>query len=162
MSRAIPLEDRLENRYRVDTRTGCWLWLGDKRNGYGSVWVNGVRGYAHRAIYELYNGTIPTGMNACHRCDTPACVNPDHIFIGTQRDNIADMAAKGRSRRPPLHHGEAHHFAKLTLEKVDQIRLRYKRGESQYALAREYEVSQTTISQVVRNTTWVHEGQVAS
>lgn len=77
---------------------GCWLWLGPTANGYGVFNDQGRRVRAHRAAYEQANGPIPDGMVICHKCDTPSCVNPDHLFCGTQRDNVRDMAVKGRHR----------------------------------------------------------------
>jgi hypothetical protein len=97
MSRAIPLRERLVGRWTVD-ENGCWLWLGDKRNGYGSVWVDGRRQYAHRAIYAELVGPIAPGLVVRHNCDTPACVNPEHLEPGTQADNLRDMSDRGRWR----------------------------------------------------------------
>lgn len=99
----------------------CWLWTGTKNNcGYGTIGRGGVTPSgsprmttAHRVAWELYRGPIPGGMVICHRCDRPACVNPDHLFVGSQRDNVRDAIAKGRhflprgisrAARPP--HGE--------------------------------------------------------
>ena len=76
---------------------GCLLWTGAaKPSGYGNINVDGRTESTHRAAYMAFNGEIPHGMVVCHHCDTPACVNPDHLFIGTQKDNLSDMDAKGR------------------------------------------------------------------
>ena len=76
--------------------SGCWLWNGGPSGGYGKVTVEQRRIGAHRAAYEAFREPIPAGMEVCHRCDTPPCVNPDHLFLGTRRQNMEDMMKKGR------------------------------------------------------------------
>lgn len=81
----------------AETLEGCWIWIGAKhKNGYGST-KRHKSGYAHRYIYELMIGKIEDGLCVCHKCDNPSCVNPDHLFLGTQLDNIQDRVKKGRS-----------------------------------------------------------------
>lgn len=86
----------------VDPNSGCWLWLKcvNTSNGYGRVCWRGKASYAHRASYERHFGEIPPGINVLHKCDTPACIRPDHLFLGTQQDNVDDMVAKGRQVKP--------------------------------------------------------------
>ena len=82
----------------VKKTSGCWIWEGGRDGkGYGRVWHEGKRKGAHRVAYELVVGKIPTGMCACHHCDNPICVNPEHIFIGTHKDNMRDCTAKSRN-----------------------------------------------------------------
>ena len=137
---------------KVDKTGGCWLWRGNLSPGryrYGRF-SNG-RGQwlrAHRIAWELTNGPIPAGLFLCHRCDTPACVNPDHLFLGTHADNMADRGAKGRQLK-----GERHHKAKLTAAQVADIRARYGRIRVGY-LAAAYGVNRSTIHRIVRGGGW--------
>jgi len=136
---------------------GCWEWTSsffDK--GYGQF--KAVTGRppvrAHRFSWELHNGPIPDGLKVLHRCDNPPCVRPEHLFIGTEGDNTADMIAKGRQG---AHVGSASHAfktsrRKLTDEDIAAIRLR--QGETARAIARDYGVSHTTIVRLLNGTSW--------
>lgn len=139
----------------------CWLWTGAlNAYGYGQISRPGKRGgnvTAHRAIFELHSGgPIPDGLFVLHRCDTPKCVNPAHLFLGTQADNIADMMAKGRCRSRGLS-GERNGIAKLNEETVRRIRERYAAGGvSQQQLADEAGVTRAAISAVLTRKNWGH------
>lgn len=99
----------------VEKTDDCWLWKGAvSMAGYGRFWNDGRMCQASRFSYELVHGKIPKGKEACHRCDTPACVNPEHIFIGTHRENLLDASAKGRIGKPSerlTHCKRGHPFA---------------------------------------------------
>ena len=120
--RIVSIEDYFHSRYSVDKKTGCWNWNGaDNGRGYGEFSVgvgkNRKRYLAHRVSVEINRGPIAEGLFVCHKCDNRKCVNPDHLFLGTCKDNLMDMAAKGRSTR-----GTKDSQAKLTDPEVLAIR----------------------------------------
>lgn len=87
-------------KYIEEKESGCIEWIGGKDpNGYGRFSLSGKGDYAHRASYEIFKGPIPTGLCVCHKCDNPRCVNPDHLWLGTQTENIKDRDAKGRHKK---------------------------------------------------------------
>lgn len=137
----------------------CWEWTGRRSgSGYGTVVVFKKQQVAHRVAWGLANGPIPDGMLVCHRCDNPVCVRPDHLFLGTHLDNMRDMWAKGRAR-PGIKRGTEQSQAKLTDERVCEIRQKHKAGLGSYrSLAREYGVGETAIARIVRNERWRHVG----
>jgi hypothetical protein len=154
--RRIPLIDRFFRHLGRKTATGCILWAGGtNRKGYGQLGSGGkyapVIG-AHRASYELFVGHIPDDLHVLHRCDNPPCVNPTHLFLGTNADNKADSVAKGRHRK-----GERPTCTKLTEADVLAIRERYRRGGvSHRQLAKEYGVAHAQIGNLLRGTSWKH------
>lgn len=92
-------EERFHESYIIDADTGCWLWIGTIGSyGYGHFYANKKLHRAHRYSWELKNGPIPKGLLVCHHCDKPPCVNPSHLFVGTQMENIHDAMRKGRIR----------------------------------------------------------------
>lgn len=87
----------LEGKYIPVTESGCWIWVGSHTTaGYGRIYVARRAVMAHRASYAVKHGEIPSGKIICHKCDTPSCVNPDHLFVGTHKDNSQDMVRKNR------------------------------------------------------------------
>jgi len=133
------------------TETGCKIWMGRMvRNGYGSYYLGKNQTMsAHRFAYENRYGPIPDGMCVCHRCDVRSCVNPDHLFLGTALENILDKVSKGRQTR-----GEAMHTAKLTREKVLEIRRIPRVRGDRVALAAIYGVVPDTISDIRCGKSW--------
>jgi HNH endonuclease len=148
---------------KVDKRDAneCWLWIGFTLKPRGSGWGNygcinsGGKGrplLAHRVSWEIANGPVPDGMLVCHHCDNPPCVNPRHLFLGTQSDNMNDCSAKGRVRSPKSR-GETHPMAKLTKAKV--LLIRAARGEkSARELALRLGVCRNSIHNIWSGRTW--------
>ncbi len=133
----------------------CWLWEGAESSGYGHlVWKGRRKQGAHRVAWELARGPVPDGLWVLHSCDNPLCVRPDHLFLGTNADNIADAFAKGRM---PL--GSEHHSAKLDPEKVRAIRARIAAGEALAAIARDFGVSDQALFKLRDGKTWKHIDQ---
>lgn len=149
---AKTLEERFWDQCEPDGRQ-CWEWDGYiGARGYGFIKNNYRTLLAHRVSWELHNGPIPEGMYVCHRCDNPACVNPDHLFIGTAKDNSADRDRKGRANNPT---GSRRSNAKLTEQQVAEIRSSKERGVD---LAKRYGVSPAVICVARKGKTWRHVG----
>lgn len=144
---------------RVNRGPDCWLWTGATTNSNGYLYgvLRRHRRWqrAHRYAYELAVGPIPEGMLVCHACDVPLCVRPDHLFLGTHRDNTQDMLRKRRHGRERVH-GSAHHKAKLTESDVQEIRRKRADGAALGPLASEYGVSKGLIWQIVSRRIWTH------
>lgn len=156
----IPLHERFWQN--VNKTDDCWLWTGavrsDSKFPYGVINSGGHGGKAlraHRLSYEMHHGEIPKGYFVCHRCDNPRCVNPDHLFLGTNKDNMVDCKAKGRNKYPGGAKGEDHPMARFTQEQIDKIRSEYA-GEKPVlrVLAERYDASITHIHRIVRGKSW--------
>jgi hypothetical protein len=143
---------------RVQKGPSYWLWTGARRHAYGEILDHGHKLYTHRVAYELTYGPLLPGQKVCHHCDTPLCVRPDHLFAGTQADNLRDCDRKGRKGGfviPELRpRGERCHQSKLTAAQVREIRERHAQGEAIRALAQAYGVAQNSARRVIRRTSW--------
>jgi len=164
----ITLLQRIENSI-VKQENGCWEWNKHlDKDGYGQISVKGTDGIhrncrSHRVMYELKHGEIKDGLLACHTCDNRKCCNPDHIFLGTAKDNAEDMVAKGRSVvssgafTSEKTKGEKNGRSLLTQEDVDEIRARrdkgLKYGELK-AMAEEFGIAYVTIQKIVAGKLW--------
>lgn len=134
----------------------CWNWIGSKNDGYGQIGLGSKLLRAHRFSYQLHNGEIPKGMFVCHKCDNRACVNPDHLWLGTNEENQKDMRMKHRDNYGS-YNGEKHHKAKLVKENIPEIKKLYKSGKfTQQELAELFGVHQTVISYIILNKIWQH------
>ena len=147
-------EERFIDKYEI-MDTGCWEWTGSKLpKGYGLLGMKDPDGKwrpkgAHRISYILYKGPIPEGMEVCHECDNPSCVNPNHLWLGTGKQNAEDMVEKGRSTK-----GERNPSSKLTVEQVEAIKIDTRVHDQ---IAPDYGVSRSLISQIKRGVIWNYE-----
>lgn len=144
----------------TDASDGCWLWRGAKnRAGYGVASTHACEErLVHRVSYSLFVGRIPCGQMVCHKCDTPACVNPNHLFAGTQTDNMRDMVRKGRKAPAFVDcKGENHRAAKLTESDVIAIRTLAREGNLYFReIADLFGLHGKSVSVIVRGHTWRH------
>lgn len=132
-----------------EPNTGCWLWTRSvDGKGYGAITYAKKHQRAHRISYAAFKDIIPEGLYVCHKCDVRACVNPDHLFLGTLQENFKDMRLKGRSCK-----GSKKWSAKLTEEQVLAIR---KDSRSSFVIGKEYGVSKVAIEMIKRRATWRH------
>lgn len=148
MAKTIPIEQRFW--MKVKKTDSCWLWTGMKdRDGYGKIKKNKKTIRAHRLSYEIHFETHPKDLLVRHKCDVPACVNPEHLFLGTSADNTHDRHAKGRTAKGN---------ARIDQEKADEIRrLFFLESKNQSEIARLFGVTQACIWLIVENRTWKSE-----
>lgn len=157
----IGLDRRAIDRFwsKVSKSTGCWLWSGTlQQKGYGTLMVDNERHSVHRIAWTLHFGPIPHRLMVCHSCDVPSCVNPNHLFLGTNSDNMRDAAQKHRlhaQRHPDLYRGDRNMRATVTAEIVLAIRAQ-KGRRSMRALAMEYGVSRSAICHIQQRRVWAH------
>jgi len=154
--------ERFMSRVHPEPMSGCWLWTGGMhRSGYGML----RSGKTHRVSWRLFRGEIPQGLYVLHKCDVRCCVNPDHLFLGSHRDNMKDMSRKGRGRSasgdshparrtPGWSQGERNGRARLDDARVIAMRRSHAQGETIASLARRYRVSERTAGQAIHRETW--------
>lgn len=152
----MDIGERFWSKVDIRGEDDCWEWTAYLEDGYGKIRIAGKSVLAHRVAYELTKGPIPEGLCVCHRCDNRKCVNPRHLWLGTNADNVADREAKGRNRLPDCK-GEAHGNAKLTAEDVLRIRELYDDGGyTQKEIARLFGIARTQVSRIVNGHHWRH------
>lgn len=145
------LAQRLEKHSIPEPNSGCFLWLASVNEwGYGTLRWHGATRRAHRLMWELQNGPITDGRQVLHKCDNPACINPKHLRIGTNADNVADKVSKGRQAKLK---GSETGAAKLTEKEVLEIRASSK---TQRALGLKYGVTQSAIHCILARKCWTH------
>ena len=155
-----PIKTKFQEKYTVDKKTGCWLWNGGlDKVGSGTIKYEGKDYRAHRLSYQMHTGIDPAGVCICHKCDIRHCVNPEHLFLGTDRDNIDDKVKKDRQAK-----GESQGLSKLKdadVVLIKQFCLRHPpESGSPYSpgtfLARWFGVTGQTISYIRLGKTWKH------
>lgn len=156
-----PIEARFWPKVDVRGPDECWEWQASTdRKGYGRIgrgragtgWI-----YAHRASWQLEHGReLSSDELVCHRCDNPPCVNPAHLFVGSDADNLADMRRKGRGFVPEPQRGEDQHAARITEDDVRTIRRRRAAGETLRSIADDYGYTEAGISRICLRKTWGH------
>lgn len=139
-------EERFWDKVDKNGILGCWIWTAARVNKYGVIGLFGKMVKAHRISWELHNGEIPNGLDVLHKCDNEYCVNPNHMFLGTQADNMHDMINKGRA---------AWQSGLAILTKKEVLEIRNATG-TQQEIAEQYSVSQPTISNIKSNKSWKH------
>jgi hypothetical protein len=146
---------------------GCWIWNGAKtgntERAYGVISIKSVRVapmLVHRVVYESRFGPVPDGLDVCHSCDNRLCVNPDHLWTGTRKQNMQDCASKGRhwsqtgKYSPPK--GSSHPMARINEDDVVEIRKLHSSGKSMAEIGRAFGVTKTSVWQIIRMKNWTH------
>jgi hypothetical protein len=137
--------ERFWSKVDKSDEAGCWNWTATKhRQGYGMIRINGKMVGSHRYSWEMHHGPVPNGIEVCHTCDNPTCVNPSHLFLGSHADNMFDRSVKGRAA------------VKLNEEQVRTMRARYANGERQAKIAADIGVDPSLVSLIVRRKAWAH------
>lgn len=138
----LPIWERIRRSYKVCPVTGCFNWIRDRSMaGYGRISYLSKRIYAHRLVWTLHNGPIPRHLHVCHHCDNPRCVNPDHLFLGTNHDNIKDKQIKGRAAK------------KLTHQEIIEIR---NDPRSSAQVAKSFKIDASMVRLIRSRKSWNH------
>lgn len=148
----LSVKERLETGMEVDENTGCHIWIrGKDPDGYGRLKSRNKTDRAHRLSYETYVGEIPKGLMVLHKCDNPSCINPSHLFLGDQRENIGDMLRKGRSNYAK---GEKSGSAKLKESDIIRIVSCFVRNVSDRKIAKDFQTTRANVQSIRKGKTW--------
>lgn len=152
--------ERFWSKIKFAGTDDCWEWQANRSiAGYGKYKVSGEKRLAHRLLFIQLYGAIPSDIMVCHKCDNPACCNPNHLWAGTAKDNIQDMIKKGRankSRNGIYPRGSEHWQAKLSETDIPTIRERLLSGELKSSIAKSYGITVTPLRQIELGITWKH------
>ncbi len=147
-------KEQFNESYDKPCNSGCWEWKKEKNKfGHGRFWIGRSRFAAHRVAYTLTYGVTPTNKDVCHKCDNPACVNPEHLFLGTTTDNMRDRCKKRRHNAP---YGVNHHNSKLDTKKVVGIKNQLASGINYKTVAKNFSVDRATIWDIYKGDVWRH------
>lgn len=146
------VSERFFSKVMPEPMSGCYLWEASVgKDGYGTFKLRGKNRKAHRVAYVLSYGPVSRADVVCHKCDNRACVNPGHLFLGSHRDNMKDMTAKGRQAK-----GGRCHLTKLSAASVLEIYARAHNGEPHLDIARDFGIGRRNVSEIKRGKTWNH------
>jgi len=150
---APTLREKFSERFIPEPNSGCWIWTAgfNARDGYGRFKINGKERTAHRSSYIIHRGPVEGGMDVCHKCDTRLCVNPDHLFVGTRKENMNDCIRKGRFKYPVVTQGIGHHRGMRKLsdaQVIEVLKLTKIGGLSDAAIARMFSVCEETVRKI--------------
>ena len=147
------IESRFWSKVNKLSPEECWPWIGAKSSwGYGNFRFRKKPWPAHRVVWVLNHGEIPKGMYICHKCDNPPCCNPDHLFMGTPKENTADMFNKGYNHNHLR--GSNHPLARFNENEILEIKKLLHHGVKQTHIARMFNTRQSHISKIKRNEIW--------
>jgi len=148
------VQDRFMAKVMPEPNTGCWIWIASMNiKGYGTFGIGqrSMSSTSHRVSYEMFKGDIPKGMHVLHHCDNPFCVNPDHLWLGTNLDNNKDKVKKGRAAK-----GIFHPRARLNDNYVRIIREAYSMGFTKMSIAKYFKIGHTTVRSIIDGINWKH------